>query len=129
MSPNMLKNKARHLVLRRLQYIEDACAEKNITRKDLALHIGLDPQVIESWYEDGASAHMLDLHLVQLADFFDIEIELLYTGRNPIQKNCEQLIENYLSLTPADRAQVDKYVSMLLKIDQERHGVDEPDGL
>lgn len=56
--------------------------EKSITQGQLAQTLGVSRQAISKWENDQSSPDTI--HLIQLADILDTEVEYLATGRKPV---------------------------------------------
>ena len=57
-------------------------SQKNLSQGQLALALGVSRQEISKWENDQSSPDTI--HLIQLADILDTEVEYLATGRKPV---------------------------------------------
>lgn len=60
--------------------------EKDISQGSLAQILGVSRQAISKWENDQSSPDTL--HLIQLADVLDTEVEYLATGRKPVYEEA-----------------------------------------
>lgn len=57
-------------------------SQKNLSQGQLAQALGVSRQAISKWENDQSSPDTI--HLIQLADILDTEVEYLATGRKPV---------------------------------------------
>lgn len=106
---------AKHLRMRRLALIDAYIKEHDLSHSQLAADLGILEEEVTGWLE--RDAPITDIHIIMLADLFSVEMEYLYTGRQPLQKECIELVDHYMSLSITDRKAVDSFVELLVQMD------------
>jgi transcriptional regulator with XRE-family HTH domain len=68
-------------------------AEKKVSQKELAQHIGVKPNTICDWIKKGTSPKVRQLYA--MAEFFEVSFDYLFTGRHDIRNPLvEELTED-----------------------------------
>lgn len=70
--------------------IEDLRTQKKLSQGELAQSLGVTRQAISKWENDLSCPDTI--HLIKLADILDTEVEYLATGKKPVYKEPQIIV-------------------------------------
>ena len=91
--------------------IRNCMRQKAITQQQLANALGVYPSAVAKWLADENQPS--DEYIVAMAKIFGVEPEYIWSGRNPITDDVDEVAQKYAGLSERDKGVVDSVIASL----------------
>lgn len=91
--------------------IRNCMRQKAITQQQLANALGVYPSAVAKWLADENQPS--DEYIVAMAKIFGVEPEYIWSGRNPITDDVDEVAQKYANLSERDKGVVDSVIASL----------------